>query len=245
MSVVLELNAIGFYRDERILLEDIDLELKDSEIAIIMGQSGSGKGLLLRICCGLIKQNNGDIIFCNKNLREMDYIESQNFRRKVGFIFEGKSGLVPELTLFENITLPFLYFGESTKTIKALVQLYLTDFNLPMQEGFFELYPYQCTHFTNALVQVLRAVLMQPKVILLENPFSLLGIKNAQVLFQFIVFLQQRLNFAILLGTSYINFPIRDEVTFYLLEGGELKKGSAKQAMVASSMNLLVDDGDV
>ena len=85
-----------------IVLNGISFEVTDNEIVVILGPSGTGKTVLLKIIAGLIKPDSGSIFFDGKALDQMVPDEIYELRKQIGFVFQG-SALFDSFTVFENI----------------------------------------------------------------------------------------------------------------------------------------------
>ncbi|MEO0135609.1 MAG: ATP-binding cassette domain-containing protein, partial [candidate division WOR-3 bacterium] len=107
-----KLNKIYLRGEEKVwALKDIDLTIKRGEFVSILGPSGSGKTTLLNLLSGFDKPTSGKIIFLNKDISLLEEKELQKIRSKyIGFIFQTFL-LFPNLTVYENIVLPF-YFNK-------------------------------------------------------------------------------------------------------------------------------------
>lgn len=109
-------------------LDGVDFSVKEREFVSIIGKSGSGKSTLLHLIGGLDVPTSGDIYVDNIHLAKMDREELAVFRRrKIGFIFQNYN-LVPDLNIYENITLPVELDGgkpdrEFIQEILSLLQL--------------------------------------------------------------------------------------------------------------------------
>lgn len=93
-------------------LDGVDFRVKDQEFVSIIGKSGSGKSTLLHMIGGLDVPTEGEVYIDGKNLAKMNREQLAVFRRrKIGFIFQNYN-LVPDLNLYENVTLPIELDGD-------------------------------------------------------------------------------------------------------------------------------------
>lgn len=157
-------------------LKDVNLEVPSGELIALLGPSGSGKTTLLRIVAGLEEADSGtgaEILFDNKSV-----VGNPVNRRQVGFVFQHYA-LFRHMTVFENIA-----FGlrvkprsvrPSNKEIKAKVMELL---NLVQMESLAERYPSQLSGGQRQRIALARALAIEPKVMLLDEPF---GALDAQV----------------------------------------------------------------
>src|ERR1700675_5037022 len=94
------------------VLRELDLEVRRGEFVAIMGASGSGKSTLLHILGGLDRHTRGSYRFAGRDMTSLDDAQLSAIRaREVGFIFQSFN-LVPQLSVYENVELPFVYAPE-------------------------------------------------------------------------------------------------------------------------------------
>lgn len=146
-----------------------------------MGESGSGKTTLLNIIGGLEPQTSGEVIIEHQNLKNFSARQRADFyRHEVGLIFQG-SYLQPQLTLFENISLPGVFAkmprAERDQCVKELAR------DLGISEVLNNL-PSQVSGGQAERACIARALLLNPKIILADEPTSNLDEKNANIILQ-------------------------------------------------------------
>jgi len=154
------------------VLNDVSFELQESSFLSIFGPNGSGKTTLLNIIAGLIKQDNGQITFLNKDIRYA----------KVSYVFQNyRETLFPWLKIVDNITLPLKLRGiekqERDKSAKELIE----KFNI--QIDLYD-YPYNLSGGQQQLVALLRGLIVKPDLFLLDEPFSALDYQTTLFLYQ-------------------------------------------------------------
>ena len=146
-----------------------------------MGESGSGKTTLLNIMGGLEPQTSGEVIIGQQNLKNFNTRQRTDFyRHEVGLIFQG-SYLQPQLTLFENISLPGVFAkmprAERDQRVMELAK------DLGISEVLNNL-PSQVSGGQAERACIARALLLNPKIILADEPTSNLDEKNANIILQ-------------------------------------------------------------
>jgi NitT/TauT family transport system ATP-binding protein len=143
-------------------LADISFEVKDSEFICILGPSGCGKTTLLRIIAGLDSPSSGQVLI-NGNV-----VDRPN--PKLGMIFQDYS-LFPWRTVSENIAFGLEMQGVKKDKILAIVDSYLSLAGLA---GFGNSYPYELSGGMRQRVAVVRALAVEPVVLLMDEPFGAL-----------------------------------------------------------------------
>ncbi len=148
-------------------LNDINLQIDSGEYVSIMGPSGSGKSTLLNIIGLLDQPNGGRYELDDRPVNDLTEIEQARIRReKIGFVFQSFH-LVPRLTAAENIELPLILSGISAAQRQTRVQAALQAFEL-LQRA--EHRPAELSGGQRQRVAIARATIMQPSVILADEP---------------------------------------------------------------------------
>ena len=148
-------------------LDNIDLEIAEKDYVSIMGVSGCGKTTLLNILGLLDTPSSGDYILSGVNTSQMNDDEMAKIRStKIGFIFQSFH-LIPRLTAAENIEIPMILAGmskqvRSEKVKKALSRVNLTDRS--------DHRPEQLSGGQRQRVAIARSIVMEPKVLLADEP---------------------------------------------------------------------------
>jgi putative ABC transport system ATP-binding protein len=148
-------------------LDAIDLSISQGDYVSIMGVSGCGKTTLLNILGLLDTPSSGDYILSGINTSEMNDDEMANIRStKIGFIFQSFH-LIPRLTAAENIEIPMILAGHSQKmraekVAKALARVNLTDRS--------DHRPEQLSGGQRQRVAIARSIVMEPEVLLADEP---------------------------------------------------------------------------
>lgn len=163
MSCLLKLEQISKQYDNKVVLDNISLEINKGEIVSLLGQSGSGKTTLLNIILGLTKMDKGRIIFDNEDLTNVKMKD-----RGFNIVFQDYA-LFPHLNAYENIV-----YGLKNK--RGLV----TEEELKEYINFLELKPHlnkkisELSGGQKQRVALARTLVMKPKLLLLDEPLSAL-----------------------------------------------------------------------
>lgn len=146
-------------------LDGVDFRVKDQEFVSIIGKSGSGKSTLLHMIGGLDVPTEGEVYVDGKNLAKMNREQLAVFRRrKIGFIFQNYN-LVPDLNLYENVTLPIELDGDCVdrEFIDEILNL------LKLQEKK-EALPSTLSGGQQQRAAIARAIASKPSMILADEP---------------------------------------------------------------------------
>ena len=165
---------------EKPFIKNLNLKIKNGNILCVFGKSGVGKSSLINIIAGTTEDNllfEGEIILDGKILNNIP-IE----KRKIGLLLQ-EGALFPHLTVEQNI-----YFGMNRK-LKSKEKLFLIDENLKKanMDGFQNRYPHTLSGGQKARIACLRALLSEPKALLLDEPFSSLDPEHRNTFRNFVI----------------------------------------------------------
>ena len=162
-------------------LKSTTIEIKKGEIVVVIGKSGSGKSTLLNVLGGLIVPDSGEVLLDGKNLYALSEKERARIRnQKCGFIYQNFN-LINELSVINNIRLPFDIAGKpyNTKREKELLDV----LDLGKRRNF---YPTQLSGGERQRTAVARALLMEPSIILADEPTGNLDLESGNKLMAFV-----------------------------------------------------------
>lgn len=149
------------------LLRRVNLEIQQGEFVTIMGPSGAGKSTLLSIVGMLDGAWNGEYYFLGDPVHKLNLKKRNELHKaNIGFVFQSYH-LIDNLTVFENLEVPLSYKNVPHKERTSLVCDILDRFNIVGKK---DLFPNQLSGGQQQLVGVARAVIMNPKLILADEP---------------------------------------------------------------------------
>lgn len=159
------------------ILRDINLEVKEGEFISIMGPSGSGKSSLLHILGMLDEPDEGTYTFLDHSVFTLkEKQRSALYKQYIGFVFQAYH-LIDELTVYENIETPLIYQDIKSSERKAIVGDMLDRFGIVGKK---DLFPSQLSGGQQQLVGVARAIAVNPKLILADEPTGNLNTKQGE-----------------------------------------------------------------
>ncbi len=152
---------------ETMALNKVNLSVDTGEFVAIMGPSGCGKSTLLNILGLLDQPSLGKYFFLGENVAGLNEKQRTRLRKhKIGFIFQNFN-LIDEMTVFENVELPLIYLNIPIKERKARVISTLDKLGILARQHYF---PMQISGGQQQRVAIARAVVMQPSLILADEP---------------------------------------------------------------------------
>lgn len=153
---------------DRVILDNVNLTVKDGEILSIVGPSGAGKTTLLRCITGLEQADKGTFLIDGKPFDPQETAESD---RVIGVVFQDYN-LFPNLSVMENVTLaPIMVLKKSKEEAVADAKKLLEKLGLSTKG---DLYPWQLSGGQKQRVAIARALAMSPKILCYDEPTSAL-----------------------------------------------------------------------
>ena len=178
--------------NNKAVLDNINLEVKEGEIISLLGPSGCGKSTTLKIIAGILDFDKGDILFDDKSIKN-----TNTKNRNVGIVFQ-EYLLFPHMTVYENIEFGLkmkkIKKSDRDKKVKELIELVkLKDYH--------NKYPSELSGGQKQRVAIARTLAVNPQVLLLDEPFSNLDINLRQEMREFESTLQKELKVTTILVT--------------------------------------------
>lgn len=162
-------------------LSDVSLDIKSGELVALLGPSGSGKTTLLRIIAGLEFANKGEVIIDGEEAGDKHVRD-----RNVGFMFQHYA-LFKHMTVFENVAFGMRVMDKKKRPSEdEITKKVLKLLNLVHLDGLHNRYPSQLSGGQRQRVALARALAVQPKVLLLDEPFGALDAKVRKELRRFL-----------------------------------------------------------
>ncbi|RIX51504.1 ABC transporter ATP-binding protein [Paenibacillus nanensis] len=172
---------IGKRGKERVVpvLHDIHLRVEKGEIVAIVGRSGSGKSTLLNLMSGYIRPSSGEIKVAGKTVTKLDEGEWANFRlANYGFIFQSFQ-LIGSMTAYENVELPLVLKGVASGERRKKVMQLMEQVGIAEFAGH---YPSELSGGQQQRVSVARSLILEPPIVLADEPSGSLDSENEKIL---------------------------------------------------------------
>ena len=190
---LLRLNKISVYFDKRKILEDLNFSLNQGEILGLLGPNGVGKSTIFNIIIGLLKPNFGTIFIDKRDVTE-DPIFERTKKYKIGYVPQ-HGGYFHDLTLRENLKAISEIVIEDRKLRDEKINLLISRFEL---ESLQNIKAEFLSGGQKKKLVISLALLSDPKILLLDEPFAALDIMTIKSLQQIIVDLQTNNNISII-----------------------------------------------
>ena len=217
-----------------VVLDHISTEFEDGKVNMIIGQSGSGKTVMMKSVIGLHTIDSGRIEYDGRNLPEMKEKEIRLLRREVGMLFQG-AALFDSQTVLENVMYPLEMFSAmSDEEKEARARFCLQRVNI--EERAFNLMPSEISGGMQKRVAIARAISMNPKYLFCDEPNSGLDPRTSLVIDRLIQDITQEYNICTIVNSHDMNsiMEIGDNIVF-LLKGKKEWQGSRHDIFHADS----------
>ena len=210
---MIEVQNIEKHFEDNHVLKNVSFTFEKGKTNLIIGESGSGKTTLLKILIGLYSNDSGSVYFDDHNFNQMSKKEQSKVRQEIGMLFQG-GALYDYMTVEENIMFPLTMFTDNTTKEKLeRVNFCLQRVNL---RGKNHLMPSELSGGMTKRVAIARAISMQPKYLLCDEPNSGLDPKTAILIDDLIQEITREYNITTVVNTHDMNsvMQIGDNIAF-------------------------------
>lgn len=221
-------NLVKHYGSLKVL-SSISLTIYRGETLAIMGPSGSGKSTLLHVLAGILPADSGRIVLKKETEVEVTALQSDALSRMrledLGFVFQ-QGLLLPELTVLENVALPYMMLTNDISEAKKKARDHLTKMDLSDLE---QRRLGQISGGQAQRVAIARALINSPKIIFADEPTGALDSKTASSVLEELMSMSKREGSAIVLVTHDERVAAKCHRVIHLLDGrikGELVNGN-------------------
>ena len=224
--------------DGRKVLDNISSIFETGKTNLIIGQSGSGKTVLLKNIIGLIVPDSGEILYDGRDLLKMKKHDLNMLRREMGMLFQG-SALFDSMTVLENVMFPLDMFSrDSYKEKERRAMFCLERVNLQQAE---HLYPSEISGGMMKRAAIARAIALNPKYLFCDEPNSGLDPKTSLVIDDLVHDITKDYKMTTIINTHDMNSVINiGENIIFIKEGVTEWQGTKEEVM--SSRNQALND---
>ena len=228
---MVQVRGLHYRVGAREIFSGVDLEARRGRITAVMGPSGTGKTTLLRLITGQVPPDQGSVVVFGQEVTGLDTRGLYGLRRRMGMLFQN-GALLTDLSVFENVAFPVREHARLPEPV--LRQLVLTKLHAVGLRGAADLMPAQLSGGMARRVALARAIVMDPELLIYDEPFVGLDPVSMGV----IVRLIRELNEALGITSIVVSHDVRELATIshhsYLLSGGKVVAEGTPAELAAS-----------
>lgn len=233
---MIEIRKLHKSFDGKEVLKGIDATFHDGQTNLIIGQSGSGKTVLMKNLVGLFEPTSGDVLYDGRNFVTMSKQEKVMMRREMGMIFQS-AALFDSMNVLENVMFPldmFTKMNYKDRVKRATECLDRVGLSQALQK-----YPGEISGGMQKRVAIARAIVLNPKYLFCDEPNSGLDPKTSLVIDELLSGITKENNITTIINTHDMNsvMGIGDNIIF-IHKGNKEWQGTKDQVMSSNNQKL-------
>ncbi len=228
----------GLYKsfDNKAVLKDINATFENGKTNLIIGQSGSGKTVLMKCIVGLLTPEKGELLYDHRNFLAMAKKEKKALRREMGMIFQS-AALFDSMPVIDNVLFPLNMFSNDTFRERTKRALFCLDrVNLLDAKDKF---PGEISGGMQKRVAIARAIALNPQYLFCDEPNSGLDPKTSLVIDELIQDITREYSMTTIINTHDMNSVMGiGEKVIFIYEGGKEWEGTKDDIFTSSNERL-------
>ena len=234
---MIEYKNVALRYTEKDVLRDVNLQIGNGEFMVLVGPSGSGKTTMLKMINRLLEPTDGDIYMDGKRIKDYD---ERELRLSTGYVLQAIA-LFPNLTVAENIALIPEMKGWSKEEIAQKTEEFLAKVGLPAVDYAHRL-PSELSGGEQQRVGIVRAMIGQPKILLMDEPFSALDAISRKQLQTLIKQLHSEFGMTTIFVTHDTDEALRLGDRIAVLQDGEIRQVATPEEILSAPATSFIAD---
>ena len=232
-NIIVELKHVGKRYGDTQVLKDVNIEIEQGKFYTLLGPSGSGKTTILRAIAGFLDASEGEVLFDGKRINDVPANQ-----RKVNTVFQDYA-LFPHLNVFDNVAFGLRLHRMSKETIKTKVTDALKMVRL---QGYADREISELSGGQQQRVAIARAIVLEPQVLLLDEPLSALDAKLRKDMQYELRELQERLGITFLFVTHDQEEALALSDEIFVMNDGQVQQSGTPVDIYDEPVNHFVAD---
>jgi phospholipid/cholesterol/gamma-HCH transport system ATP-binding protein len=228
VAPIVDIRNLDYAVNGRPVFSGLDIQIPRGKVTAVMGPSGTGKTTLLRLITGQVLADSGEIQVAGENMMALGRAQLYVLRRRMGMLFQN-GALLTDLSVFENVAFPLREHTDLTE--RLIRQLVLTKLQAVGLRGAAELAPAELSGGMARRVALARAIVMDPELLIYDEPFVGLDPISLGVILRLI----RRLNDTLGITSIVVSHDVQEISTVadqvFLLSGGKVVAGGTPQEL--------------
>lgn len=234
---VVELRHVDLNFGDKEVLRDVSLAVEPQERLVIIGQSGAGKTTILRLILGILQPSDGAVFFQRQNVSRLSRHDLARARMRIGMVYQDAALLSSE-TVRENLALPLEEL--TTKTPREIRRIVDEKLEMVEMSGSEDLLPFELSGGMRKRVGIARALVLNPELILFDEPTQGLDPVVSAVIDKLIIDLTERQRVTSVIVTHLMDSAFRVATRMAMLHRGKIIEQGTPQHMRASKNPVVV-----
>ena len=218
-SYVAELRDVTMQFEDKLVLNHLSLKVQPQDRLVILGQSGSGKSTILRLILGILFPNSGSVFFKQFEITRLPRRKLQRVRRHIGMVYQ-YSALLSSLTVRDNVALPLEETTDKTK--EEIDRIVDEKLELVGMKDARNLMPSELSGGMRKRVSLARALVLEPELILFDEPVAGLDPVMSSVIDELIISLSEKSKVTSIIVTHEMDSAFRIATRMAMLYQGKI-----------------------
>lgn len=233
---MIEIKGLCKSFEDKTVLKDIDAYFENGKTNLIIGQSGSGKTVLIKCIVGLLTPEKGEVLYDGRNLIQMGKTEKKQLRREMGMIFQS-AALFDSMSVFDNVMFPLNMFSNDTLRDRARRAMFCLD-RVNLSEAK-DKYPGEISGGMQKRVAIARAIALNPQYLFCDEPNSGLDPKTSLLIDDLIHDITREYNMTTIINTHDMNSVMGiGEKVIYIYAGNKEWEGTKNDVFTSTNERL-------
>lgn len=225
LHVWYELRRFGFGRAGYVkAVDDVSFELAEGETVAVVGESGCGKSSLMKTILGLNIPTSGEVIFDGRNLAKLKTNELRDYRFEIGYVQQDPYGALPPfMTVHQILEEPLIISGVKDK-VKRLerIRKAMDEVKLYPSDDFLPKFPHMLSGGQQQRVVIARAMILQPRLIVADEPVSMLDASVRVEILKLMKALQEKYHLSVIYITHDLSTVKYFSARIFVMYAGNL-----------------------